>query len=101
MALQLNWEDEDTGVTYNSAYAIINRLTYEKAEDDDYRVHAVVLIYKDSTAHTEGKSFIARTQFTTTVTIQSSDNGTTYRNPLNQVYEDMKLVAPWDSATNA
>ena len=100
MALQLDWTDAATDVTYDDAYAVINKLTYTKGVSNNYSVLAHIKVYKDATAFAAGKKCVAETQYTGTVTIQSSDTAQSYRNVINQVYNDMKQNDPWDDATD-
>ena len=90
MALQLDWTDETTDVTYQDAYVIIDRVVYTKGVNNNYSIIANVYIYKDATAYNSGKAAVVKTSWTSSVTIQSNDTAQTYRNVINQVYNDMK-----------
>ena len=100
MALEIDWEDGSTGVTYNDAYVVVDRVVYTKGPNNTYTIHANIHIYKDATAFNAGKTAIAKTAWTSSVTIQSTDTSQTYRNIINQVYNDMKQDDPWDDATD-
>lgn len=100
MALQLDWTDVATDVTYDDAYAVINKLIYTKGVNNSYSVAASVKIYKNATAFSAGKGSVATTTYASTITIQSNDTAQTYRNVINQVYNDMKQNDPWDDATD-
>lgn len=100
MGLELDWTDETTGVTYQDAYVIIDRVVYEKGANNNYSIIANVYIYKDATAYNSGKAAIVKTSWTSSVTIQSTDTAQTYRNVINQVYNDMKQDDPWDDASD-
>ena len=100
MALELDWTDAATDVTYNNAYAVISHLTYTKGVSNNYGINAEIRVYKDATAFAAGKKSIAKTIFTSSVTIQSSDTAQTYRNVVNQIYNEMKQNDPWDDATD-
>lgn len=98
MALELDWEDSTTGVTYDDAYALISNVRATKGANGSYTFVASINIYKDSTAKSNGKSPIATSSFTTVKSY--SNNNTTYRNIVNEIYNDMKDVSPWDDATD-
>jgi hypothetical protein len=100
MALELDWTDSSTGVTYNDAYAIIGSITHTKGANNVHSFTAKIKIYKDATAKSNGKAPIASTTFLTTKVYQSSDTGSNYRNIINQIYNDMKQHDPWDDATD-
>lgn len=100
MALQLDWIDNTTGVTYEDAYAIIGKLLHNKLTNNNHQFIAKIKIYKDATAKAAGKGPVAETQFTVTKTINSSDNTANQRNIINQIYNDMKDNDPWDDATD-
>lgn len=100
MALQLDWIDNKTGVTYEDAYAIIGRILYTKLNNNSHQFVAKIKVYKDETAKSNGKSPIAEVQFTVTKTINSGDNTANQRNIINQIYNDMKDEEPWDDATD-
>jgi len=100
MGLELDWTDDTTGVTYDDAYAIIHTLTYTKSVNNTYAINAIVKVYKDSTAYNDGKAPIGSRQYLSSVTIQSTDTAQTYRNAINQVYNDMKQDDPWDDASD-
>lgn len=100
MALQLDWTNAATDVTYDDAYAVISRLTYSKGINNAYDVNAEIRVYKDAAAFAAGKRSIASTIYTSSVTIQATDTGQSYRNVINQVYNDMKQNDPWDDATD-
>ena len=55
MGLELDWTDETTGVTYQDAYVIIDRVVYEKGANNNYSIIANVYIYKDATAYNSVK----------------------------------------------
>ena len=100
MALQLDWTDTGTDVTYDDAYAVIHKLTYSKGVNNNYSVSASIKIYKNATAFSDGKKCVGTTTYASTVSIQSNDTAQTYRNVINQVYNDMKQNDPWDDATD-
>ena len=100
MALQLNWTDNTTGVTYNNAYAVIDKITYEKSSGSNYDILAHVHVYKDSTAYNDGLKSIGKRNYTATVSISSTDTAQNYRNIVRQAYLDMKQNSPWDTATD-
>tara|TARA_B100000212_G_C27297027_1_gene499768 strand:- start:13 stop:318 length:306 start_codon:yes stop_codon:yes gene_type:complete len=100
MGLELDWTDNATGVTYDDAYAIVKKLTYTKGVNNTYNVVAFINIYKDSTAYNDGKGPIAEQSYQKTLTIQPTDNAQTYRNAINQIYNDMKQDDPWDDAAD-
>ena len=100
MALEIDWTDNSTGVTYNNAYVVVDRVVYEKGTGNNYSIVANIHIYKDATAFNAGKAAIVKTSWTSSVTIQSTDTSQTYRNVINQVYNDMKQEDPRDDATD-
>ena len=100
MGLELDWTDDATGVTYDDAYAIIHTLTYKKSVNNTYSINAIIKVYKDSAAYNNGKAAIGSKQYVSSVSIQPNDTAQTYRNAINQVYNDMKADDPWDDATD-
>ena len=100
MALEIDWTDGSTGVSYNNAYVVIDRVTYEKGTNNNYTILANIHIYKDATAFNAGKKAVVKTAWTSSVTIQSTDTAQTYRNVINQIYNDMKQEDPWDPASD-
>ena len=100
MALEIDWTDAATDVTYNNAYVVLDRVVYEKSTNNNYTIFANIHIYKDATAFNAGKAAIIKTTWTSSVTIQSNDTAQTYRNVINQIYNDMKQDDPWDDATD-
>ena len=100
MALEIDWTDGSTGVSYNNAYVVIDRVTYEKGANNNYTILANIHIYKDATAFNAGKKAVVKTSWTSSVTIQSTDTAQTYRNAINQIYNDMKQEDPWDDASD-
>jgi len=100
MGLQLDWTDSGTGATYTDAYATIKSIKTTKQTGGQHVITAIISIYKDSTAKTNGKAPVATTTFLTTKTYTSTDTASTYRNILNQIYNDMKDEDPWDDATD-
>ena len=46
MALEIDWEDGSTGVTYNNAYVVVDRVVYTKGPNNTYTIHANIHIYK-------------------------------------------------------
>lgn len=100
MALQLDWTDNSTGVTYSDAYVVVDRVVYTKGANNTYTIFANIHLYKDATAFNAGKAAVVKTSWTSSVTIQSTDNAQTYRNIINQIYNDIKQDDPWDDATD-
>jgi len=100
MALELDWTDDATGVTYNNAYAVIERVSYTKGIGTDYSFVAQIYIYKDATAYNNGKTALATKTLQGTKTFTSTDTGQTYRNIIHQAYNDMKQEDPWDDASD-
>lgn len=100
MGLQLDWIDSATGVTYTNAYATIKSLKTTKQTSSQHTITAIISVYKDATAKTDGKAPVATTLFLTTKTYSATDTGSTYRNIINQIYNDMKDEDPWDDASD-
>jgi len=100
MALELDWTDNTTGVTYEDAYAIISKLTHVKSVGNVHIFTAYINIYKDSTAKANGKTPIKSVQYAYNKTITSNDNGSNQPNIICEIYNDMKEEDPWDDATD-
>ena len=100
MALELDWIDNTTGVTYNGAYAMIQRVSHTRLTSNNHQFVIRIQIYKDATARSDGKAPITETMFTVYKTINASDNSADQRNIINQLYNDMKQDDPWDDATD-
>ena len=98
MALQLDWTDNATGVTYNDAYAIIGGINHTKTGNGGHAFTARIKIYKDAAAKSSGKAPITTLSFVTVKTYQPTDNGANFRNIINEIYNDMKDEDPWDDA---
>ena len=100
MALELDWTDNTTGVTYNDAYAIISKLTHLRSTGNVHIFTAYINVYKDSTARADGKSPIKTVQYAYNKTISSTDNANNQPNIIREIYNDMKDNDPWDDATD-
>ena len=88
MALELDYEHEQLGVTIPNVYAKIVRADFDNTENEEgVTVRYTVKLYKNEEAKEEGESPFGGNNFTTTLNI---GNGKTQYNLLKQCYLHLK-----------
>ena len=88
MALELDYEHEQLGVTLPNVYAKIVRASFDNMENDDgVDVNYTVKLYKNEGAKEDGEHPFGGKSYTTTLNI---GNGKTQYNLLKQCYLHLK-----------
>ena len=88
MALELDYEHEQLGVTLPNVYAKIVRASFDNMENDDgVDVNYTVKLYKNEGAKENGEHPFGGKSYTTTLNI---GNGKTQYNLLKQCYLHLK-----------
>ena len=88
MALELDYEHEQLGVTLPNVYAKIVRASFDNMENDDgVDVNYTVKLYKNEGAKESGEHPFGGKSYTTTLNI---GNGKTQYNLLKQCYLHLK-----------
>ena len=88
MALELDYEQEQLGVTLPNVYAKIVRASFDNMENDDgVDVNYTVKLYKNEGAKEDGEHPFGGKSYTTTLNI---GNGKTQYNLLKQCYLHLK-----------
>ena len=99
MALELDYEHEELGVTLPNVYAKITRADLDNMENDEgVNVRYSVDIYKNERAKEDGKRPFGGKSFTTTLNI---GNAKTQYNLLKQCYLHLKTMDGFTDAIDS
>ena len=99
MALELDYEHEELGVTIPNVYAKIARASFSNMENDEgVSVEYTVKFYKNEDAKEEGEHPFGGKSFTTTLNI---GNAKTQYNLLKQCYLHLKTMDGFTDAIDS
>ena len=99
MALELDYEHEELGVTIPNVYAKIARASFDNMENDDgVNVQYTVILYKNVEAKEEGEHPFGGKSYTTILNI---GNGKTQYNLLKQCYLHLKTMDGFTDAIDS